>query len=114
MVVALVAVGTSSHVIGRPVFWLDDQRWTILGAIVLAVVIALPIGTLLVLCSISGPWVPHVSVIVTVELMLLAVLDRHRSPGSAMVLAGLAGAALLMTASAFAVRVRSNEPPRIS
>jgi hypothetical protein len=98
----MVAVGTSSHVIGRPVFWLDDQRWTIPGTVLISLIVAIPIVTVILTCYLHGPGVPYLSSLATLELALLALLDRNRTPGSAVVLAALAVAALLFSVASFA------------
>ena len=108
---AMVAVGTSSHVIGRPVFWLDDQRWTIVGTVLISLVVAIPIATTILMCYLHGPGVPHLSSLATFELTLLALLDRNRTPGSAVVLAALAGAALLFSIASFAGMYRQTKTP---
>jgi hypothetical protein len=102
LTLAMVAVGTSSHVIGRPVFWLDDQRWTIPGTVLISIIVAIPIVTTILTCYLRGPGVPHLSSLATFELGLLALLDRNRTPGSAVVLAALAVAALLFSVASFA------------
>jgi hypothetical protein len=102
MALALVAVGSSSHVIGRPVFWLDDQRWSIPGSILMTVVVSIPIAATVLICYLRGPWVAYLSSIATVEIALLAMFDRNRSPGAAAVLAALAVAGMLFSAAAFA------------
>ena len=109
MVLALAAVGSSSHVIGRPVFWLDDQRWTLPGSILMTVAVAIPIAATLLVCYLRGPWVAHLSSIATVEITLLAFFDRDRSPGAAVVLAVLAIAAMLFSAAAFAGTYRRRD-----
>ena len=106
LTLALVAVGTSSHVIGRPVFWLDDQRWTIPGAVLITVGLAVPVAVIIYVCSINGPYIPYLSLVGTAELALLAIFDRHRSPGAAVVLGALAGAALLFSVASFSGRYR--------
>lgn len=107
---ALIAVGTSSHVIGRPVFWLDDQRWTIAGAVVITVFVAVPIAAVIVTSYLHGPWIPYLSLFATAEISLLAALDRHRSPGAAVVLAILAGSALLFSVASFGGKYRKTKP----
>ena len=107
----LVAVGTSSHVIGRPVFWLDDQRWTIPGAVLIAIAVAIPIFATILTCYLHGPGVPYLSSLATFELALLALLDRNRSPGSAVVLTALTVAALLFSMASFAGMYRQTKTP---
>lgn len=106
MVASLILVGMSSHVIGRPVFWLDDQRWGILGVVLITSALAVPFGAVIALGYYRGPLVPQGSVLITIELGVLAVLDRHGSPGAAVVIAALAFAGLLLTLAAFGGRFR--------
>jgi len=108
LTLGLIAVGTSSHVIGRPVFWLDDQRWTVVGAVAIAVVAALPIAGVIITSYLHGPWIPYLSFLASCEIAVLAVLDRHRSPGAAVVLGALAGAALLFSAASLGGKYRRN------
>lgn len=103
---SVILVGVSSHVIGRPVFWLDDQRWGIAGVVVITAALAVPFGTVLVLIYYRGPLVPQVSILITAELLVLALLDRHGSPGAAVVIGGLALAGLLLSLATFGGRLR--------
>lgn len=106
MVASVIAVGSSSHVIGRPVFWLDDQRWGLAGVVVITAAVAAPFGALLLVAYLEGPFIPYFGTLVTVELAVLAILDRHRSPGSAAVIGVLAGAGLLLSLASFGGRFR--------
>lgn len=106
LALALIAVGSSSHVIGRPVFWLDDQRWSIAGATLITIGLAVPIAATIYVSSVNGPHIPYLSLFASAEIALLALLDRHRSPGAAVVLAALAGAALLFSVASFSGRYR--------
>jgi uncharacterized membrane protein len=104
---ALASVGISSHIIGRPVFWLDDQRW---APPVLALVAILVTGPMLVTAvwSYTGrAWIPAVSGASTLVLVASAFVDRHSSPGAAVVTGALAIAAALLSAAAFLVRSHS-------
>lgn len=106
MVACVIAVGSSSLIIGRPVFWLDDQRWGLAGAMIITAAIAVPFGALLVVAHLEGPFIPYLGAFVTLELVVLAVLDRHRSPGAATVIGILAGAGLLLSLASFGGRFR--------
>ena len=98
----LVSVAISSQIIGRPVWWIDDQRFaTTTLAIWLIAVFTLPLGVTL-WSVFSGPGVPVLSVIATLELVLLALVERHSSPGAAVVLGALAVSALLLSVASFA------------
>ncbi|MFM8482897.1 MAG: hypothetical protein ACKOBT_06080 [Actinomycetota bacterium] len=106
MAASVILVGVSSHVIGRPVFWLDDQRWGVVGAALITAILAVPFGAVLVLIYYRGPLVPLASILTTAELMVLAILDRHGSPGAAVVIGGLAVAGLLLSLATFGGRFR--------
>lgn len=106
MTASVILVGVSSHVIGRPVFWLDDQRWGIVGVVLITALLAVPFGAVLALNYYRGPLVPHVSVLATAELVALALLDRHGSPGAAVVTGALAVAGSLLSLAAFGGRFR--------
>lgn len=106
MVASLIAVGVSSHVIGRPVFWLDDQRWGLVGTAIITAAIFVPFGAIVVVSSLEGPFIPFIGIVTTVELAVLAILDRHRSPGAAVVTGVLVLAGLLSTLAAFGGRYR--------
>ena len=106
MAASVILVGVSSHVIGRPVFWLDDQRWGVVGAALITAILAVPFGAVLVLIYYRGPLVPQASILTTAELMVLAILDRHGSPGAAVVIGGLAVAGLLLSLATFGGRFR--------
>jgi hypothetical protein len=57
-----------------------------------------------VLSLLRGPWVHLGAWIVSVELAVLALVDRNDSPGSAVVLAALAVASLLAGVAALSAR----------
>jgi len=104
--VALITVGASSQVIGRPMIWIDDQRF---GAVTLTMLVAATFAPVIILVTwslLAGPWVPFLSLLVTGELILWAALDRHNSPGSALVTIFLAIAALLLSVASFGGRYR--------
>lgn len=99
---SLVCVAASSQIIGRPVWWIDDQRFsTTTLALLLIAVFAVPFGVV-VWSLFSGPFAPFVSIVASAEIAVLSVTDRHSSPGSAVVLAALALAALLLSVASFA------------
>ncbi|MEI8392378.1 MAG: hypothetical protein WCG40_07745 [Actinomycetes bacterium] len=107
--VALITVGASSQVIGRPMIWIDDQRFGAVALIMLVVATFAPMIILVTWSLLAGPWVPFLSLLVTGELILLAALDRHNSPGGALVTIFLAIAALLLSVASFAGRYRLSE-----
>lgn len=107
--VALITVGASSQVIGRPMIWIDDQRFGAVALIMLVVATFAPMIILVTWSLMAGPWVPFLSLLVTGELILLAALDRHNSPGGALVTIFLAFAALLLSVASFAGRYRLSE-----
>ncbi len=104
--VAMITVGASSQVIGRPMIWIDDQRF---GAVTLTMLVAATFAPVIILVTwslLAGPWVPFLSLLVTGELILWAALDRHNSPGGALVTIFLATAALLLSVASFGGRYR--------
>lgn len=106
MAASVILVGVSSHVIGRPVFWLDDQRWGIVGVVLITALLALPFVAVLALSYYRGPLVPQVSVLITAELAVIALVDRHGSPGAAVVIGALALSGALLSLAAFGGRFR--------
>jgi hypothetical protein len=102
LAVALACTGISSHIIGRPVFWLDDQRWPVGVLVLLAVCVAGPALLCAFWSYLNGNWVPVASGVSTAVLAVAALLDRHASPGAAVVEGALAGAGLLITLATFA------------
>lgn len=106
LAIALVCTGVSSHIIGRPVFWLDDQRWPTL---VLGILAILVVGSALFAAFWSygnGARIPIVSFTATVILAFSAIADTNRSPGAAVVEGALAVSALLLTAASYIGRSR--------
>jgi cytochrome bd-type quinol oxidase subunit 2 len=103
---ALLCTGASSQIIGRPVVWLDDQRWGTLTLTLLVIATCSPLVATAMWSLFHGPRVWLVSIVPTIGLVVLAALDRHNSPGSAVVtlLLGVAGA--LSIVGAFAGRYR--------
>lgn len=103
---ALICVGASSQIIGRPVIWLDDQRWGSVMLTILVVATCFPLMATALWSLFHGPQVFLVSAVPTSILMVLAVLDRDSSPGSAVVTFVLAISGLLLMVGAFAGRYR--------
>lgn len=103
---ALICVGASSQIIGRPVIWLDDQRWGVFTLTLLVIATCFPLMATALWSLFHGPHVWLLSVVPTIVLLVLAALDRDNSPGSAVVtlLLGVAGA--LSIVGAFAGRYR--------
>jgi membrane protease YdiL (CAAX protease family) len=100
----VAAVAISSDLIGRPVWWADEQRWPYLVLYALGLLFLLPSVLMTVLSLLRGPWVHLGAWIVSVELAALALVDRNDSPGSAVVLAALAVASLLAGVAALSAR----------
>lgn len=92
--------------IGRPVIWLDDQRWNSLTLTILVVATCFPMMAIALWALFHGPIVGYLSCIPTAILVVLAILDRNSSPGSAVVTLVLAIAGALLTVGAFAGRYR--------
>ncbi len=105
---ALICVGASSQMIGRPVIWLDDQRWNALTLTLLVLASCFPLMATALWSLFHGPHVCYVSIIPTIILVILAAVDRHNSPGSAIVTLVLAIAGVCLVAGAFAGRYRLN------
>ncbi|MFM8848412.1 MAG: hypothetical protein ACKOHN_10255 [Actinomycetota bacterium] len=90
-----LAVAMSSEVIGRPLWWADRQRWSTPALVALIAIVVLPSFVLVAWSFARGPWTHWLAVAVGVELLGLAFVDRHDSPGAAVVLVVLGAAALL-------------------
>lgn len=103
---AFICVGASSQIIGRPVIWLDDQRWGSAMLTILVVATCFPLMATALWSLFHGPQVFLVSAMPTSILMVLAVLDRDSSPGSAVVTFVLAISGLLLMVGAYAGRYR--------
>lgn len=110
LALALVCTGISSHIIGRPVFWLDDQRWPIVLVCAFAILVVGPSFLTALWSYANRPSIPIVSGVASAVLIGAAVADRHGSPGAAVVEGALACAATLLTAASFVVRVRPQRP----
>jgi hypothetical protein len=102
----LIAVSVSSNVIGRPVWWTDDGRWSppILG--LLSALVVAPSAALSVWSFLGGRRADWLSTAIVIEFVVLAIVERHDSPGASAVLVVLAiAAALAAIASVGARRV---------
>lgn len=106
----LASVGASSQVIGRPVWWADDGRWGTVGvAAVVFLVFAASTGVVIVSFR-RGPTVPHLSILGGLLLATSGVVDRHASPGGAVVTGALAASAILIGIGSFSGR-RPDQAP---
>ena len=108
---ALICVGASSQIIGRPVIWLDDERWNAMSLTLFVVAACSPLMATALWSLFRGPQVCYISIIPTIILVILAAVDRHTSPGSAIVTLILAVAGVGLMAGAFAGRYRLNNSP---
>ena len=106
----LASVGASSQVIGRPVWWADDGRWGTTGVIALVFVVFAASTVVVVVSFRQGPAVPHVSILGGILLAISAVIDRHASPGGAVVSGALAASAILIGIGALSGR-RPDQAP---
>ena len=106
---ALICVGASSQMIGRPVIWLDDQRWNAVALTFFVVVACFPLMATALWSLFHGPHVCYISIVPTIILAMLAVTDRHNSPGSAIVTLILAIAGGCLVAGSFAGRYRLSD-----
>ena len=106
---ALICVGASSQMIGRPAIWLDDQRWNAVTLTLLVVAACFPLMATGLWSLFHGPYVCYVSIVPTITLATLAAVDRHNSPGSAAITLILAIAGVCLVAGAFAGRYRLSD-----
>lgn len=106
---ALICVGASSQMIGRPVIWLDDQRWNAATLTFFVLVSCFPLMATALWSLFHGPHVCYLSIAPTMILVALAAVDRHDSPGSAVVTLILAIAGAGLVAGAFAGRYRLSD-----
>lgn len=113
LTLALASVGASSQVIGRPVWWADDLRWGTIGVIVTVFVVFALCTGVAAWSFLGGPWIPHVSLAGGILLAVNAVVDRHSSPGGAVVTAALAGAGVLLGVGSLSGR-RHDEASRVA
>lgn len=104
MTLSIVAVAVSSDLIGRPMWWVDDQRWPMAAIYSLAVVVIGPSIVVAVVALKRRPYVTLMSFGVAMELAILALVDRHQSPGSAVILGALAVAAALAALASIGAR----------
>lgn len=107
MSLSIVAVAISSDLIGRPLWWADEDRWSTPMLYVLGATLVSPSVLSIAFCLTRNRWVQWGAWSVGVELGVLALLDRHDSPGSAVVLAALAVAAALAGVATLSARVRN-------
>ena len=108
--IALACVGASSRMIGRPAWWADEQRWGQVVAAILVVGIFAAITLVCVWSFFRGPFVPELTATAGVLLGLSALVDRHSSPGTAVVTAVLAASAILLAVAALSGRRRVAQP----
>ena len=106
---AFICVGASSQIIGRPVLWLDDQRWNAMSLTLFVVAACFPLMATALWSLFHGPQGCYISIIPTIILVILAAVDRHNSPGSAIVTLILAIAGVCLMAGAFAGRYRLSD-----
>ncbi len=102
----VAAVAISSDLIGRPLWWADEERWSTPVLYALGLLFLLPSILSTVLSLMRAPLTHWIAWGTGLELGLLAVVDRDASPGSAVVLAALAGAAILAGIASTSARVR--------
>ena len=104
MALGVTAVAISSDLIGRPLWWVDDQRWSMPVIYAFAVLFVGPAIVVAVWAAARISRVQWPSLGIAVEVALLALVDRDRSPGSAVVLGALAVAALLAAIASMGAR----------
>ncbi len=108
--IALACVGASSRMIGRPAWWADDQRWGDVLTSILVVAVFVAITFECVWSFFRGPFVPEFTAAGAVLLAISAWVDRHSSPGTAVVTAVLAASAVLLAVAALSGRRRVTQP----
>lgn len=108
----LASVGASSQVIGRPVWWADDVRWGTTGVVVLVFLVFAASTTVTLIAFLRGPAIPVVSIVGGVLLAASALVDRHSSPGGAVVTGALAASAVLIGIGASSGRVADHRPDK--
>jgi hypothetical protein len=105
--IALASVGASSQMIGRPAWWADDQRWNTVVVTALVMVVFVAITFVAVWAFFRGPFIPEISATGGVLLAVCAFVDRHASPGAAIVTAVLAASAVLLAVAGLSGRQTS-------
>jgi hypothetical protein len=108
----LASVGASSQVIGRPVWWADDVRWGTTGVVGLVFLVFAASTTVTLIAFLRGPAIPQVSIVGGVLLAVSAWVDRHSSPGGAVVTGALAASAVLIGVGALSGRASAQEPDK--
>jgi len=101
MAICLACVGASSQIIGRPTWWADDERWSTPIVSVFVVVVFGAATAIAVWSFFRRPFTPFVSTSGALLLGASALADADSSPGSAVVTAALATAALLLSIGSF-------------
>ena len=102
--IALAGVGASSQMIGRPVWWADDERWNLAVVTTLVIGVFLAITFVCVWSFFRGPYIPQISAGAAVLLGLSSFVDRDSSPGGAVVTAVIAVSGLLLAVAGFSGR----------
>lgn len=110
LTLGLASVGASSQVIGRPVWWADDIRWGTVGVVATVFVVFALCTSIVVWAFLRGPFVPHASIVGGLILGVSAIVDRHSSPGGAVVTGALAASALLLGIGSFSARCQLDGP----
>ena len=100
----LIAVSVSSNVIGRPVWWADDGRSSPLMIGLLSAIVVAPSAALSVWSFLGGRRAHWWAAVIAIEFVVLALVERHDSPGSSVVLVVLAIAAALAAVASLGAR----------
>lgn len=108
----LASVGASSQVIGRPVWWADDVRWGTVGVVAIVFAVFATSTAVVTWSFVRGPWIPQVSVVGGLLLGASAFVDRHDSPGGAVVTAALGAAAILIGVGSASGRLSQDRDSR--
>jgi len=105
MTLGISSVAISSDLIGRPLWWVDDQRWSMPVIYVLATLFVGPTVVLAFSAAVRVRWLHWPSFGIALELIALALIDRDRSPGSSVVLGALGVAAMLAAIASMGARL---------
>lgn len=107
--IALAGVGASSQMIGRPVWWADDERWNMALVTTLVIGVFLAITFVCVWSFFRGPYIPQISAGGAILLGVSAFVDRDSSPGGAVVTTVIAASALLLSVAGLSGRTTPSQ-----
>jgi hypothetical protein len=94
------------------VWWADDVRWGTTGVVVLVFLVFAASTAVTLIAFLRGPSIPAVSIVGGALLAASALVDRHSSPGGAVVTGALAASAVLIGIGALSGRVADQRPDK--